>query len=130
MNEFMERLEKWGADPEEAIQRMVNDELFYRSLLEKIVKKKEWELFRTAIEEGDYNQAFRIAHDIKGTTAVLSLMPLYNAVKPIVEELREGTPGKDFSRETEIFFHEIEMFQDIFSETMISSCQKEESVLK
>ena len=94
---------------------MLDDESFYRSLLEKFVKKKEWEWLRQAIGEGDYYMAFRLAHDIKGTTAVLGLMPLYDTVKVLVEELREGKPGKDFPREAEFFFHEIETFQDIFS---------------
>lgn len=115
MKELTDKLEKWGADPVEALHRMLDDEPFYKNLLEKFIKKKEWELFRNAVEEENYQKAFRLAHDIKGTTAVLSLTPIYSAVSVLVEELREGEPGEGFRDELKIFFREIKMLQEIVS---------------
>lgn len=115
MTDLMERLEKWGADPVEAIHRMLDDESLYRSLLEKFVKKKEWELFQSAIEERDYYKAFRLAHDIKGSAAVLSLTPIYDVIKVLVEQLREGEPDDAFVSETEVFFRECKMLENMMS---------------
>jgi len=100
LTEIKRQLREWGADPDTAIERMMNDEKFYRKMLKKFAEEDELcELGIIARE--DPKEGFRIAHNLKGTAGTLGLTPLYNAVCDVVEDLREeprDTLEKDLER--------------------------------
>ena len=88
MTEIKRQLREWGADPDTAIEHMMNDEKFYRKMLKKFAEEDELcELGIIARE--DPKEGFRIAHNLKGTAGTLGLTPLYDAVCDVVEDLRE-----------------------------------------
>ena len=94
----LEDLEKWGADPQEAISRVLGDIPLYIQLVQEYGENNEIDLLRFEIEQTDYSSAFRIAHSMKGASVSLSLTPLTEALSDLVEALRpwyENRPETD-----------------------------------
>ena len=88
MNRIRYNLIEWGADPDEAIRRVMDDELFYKKLLLEFADGEMLRRLQRSVESGQYKQAFQIAHEMKGAAANLSLTPLCAAVSNVVEDLR------------------------------------------
>ncbi len=110
MNQVMANLKRWGAQPEEAVHRMVDDEEFYLKVLSGFYRRREWEQLCRNVDEMQFQAAFRVAHDLKGVTATLGLTPLFEAVSEIVEDLREE-PVTEQSRERLII--DMEAFREL-----------------
>ena len=89
MEKLIEELKNWGADTDAGIQRVMNDEEFYRMLVLKFADSPEFETLEAALDRGDRKAAFGIAHSLKGASANLSLTPFYRAVAEVVEDLRK-----------------------------------------
>lgn len=111
-SQLLFHLELWGADPKAAIEIMDNDESFYFKILLKFVQKREWDSLEAALQRHLYSDAFKIAHDLKGVTATLSLTPLRDAVSKIVEDLR-GDPLPELDEDLLIFRLELSRLQKI-----------------
>ena len=114
MEEKWKELVEWGADYEGAVKRMMGDVAFYENVLRKFYRKKEWEILREKLEEGDYRQAFLAAHDLKGVTVTLGLLPLWKSVSVVVEDMRtlplsESKAGQ-LQKDYEQFFREVDAF--------------------
>lgn len=90
----LEGLEKWGAHPEEAIERLLGDKMLYRQLIREFGETNDIDLLRFRLEQMDYNAAFRIAHSMKGAAVSLSLTPLTEALGKLVEQLRPWYEGE------------------------------------
>lgn len=90
MTEIKRQLIEWGADPDGAILRMMNDEGFYRQMLDKFAAEKELRVLGDVARRNP-REGFRIAHSLKGTSGMLGLTPLYDAVSDVVEDLRGET---------------------------------------
>ena len=99
MDKLIEELRNWGADTDGGIQRVMNDEEFYRMLILKFSDSPEFASLEAALDCGDRGEAFRIAHSLKGASANLSLTPFCRAVSEVVEDLRKysGAGGKALS---------------------------------
>lgn len=93
MDKLIEELRNWGADTDGGIQRVMNDEAFYRMLVLKFADSPEFETLEDALDRGDRKAAFGIAHSLKGASANLSLTPFYRAVAAVVEDLRKYSGG-------------------------------------
>lgn len=110
----MKLLKKWGADCDDAIERMMGDEAFYYSVLLKFYKSGEWKELKEKIDKKVYTEAFRTAHDIKGVTSTLGLNPLVTSVSAVVEDLRtEPKTEEQMNRldcDMELFLKKIEEF--------------------
>ena len=89
MDKLIEELRNWGADTDGGIQRVMNDEGFYRMLILKFADSPEFASLEKALDCGDREEAFRIAHSLKGASANLSLTPFLRAVSAVVEDLRK-----------------------------------------
>lgn len=89
MDKLIEELRNWGADTDGGIQRVMDDEEFYRMLVLKFADSPEFETLEAALDRGDRKAAFGIAHSLKGASANLSLTPFYRAVAAVVEDLRK-----------------------------------------
>lgn len=119
MKDIMEKLKRWGADPEDAIYRMMGDEQFYHSVLQKFAKGREWNELDAAVGQMRYSDAFRIAHDLKGVMSTLSLNPLRTIISDIVEELRNEPETEEQEKKVlqdmELFLQEIAVFEEIMN---------------
>lgn len=82
-------------DLEDASERfMKNDELFKKFLFRFPAETGFHELF-SLLEEGKAEEAFKLAHSLKGVTANLALKSLNEALKPISDILKAKTlPGE------------------------------------
>ena len=94
MGNELEGLEKWGAHPSEAIARLLGDHTLYTQLIREFYDNNDVDLLHFRLEQKDYAAAFRIAHNMKGASASLSLTPLTKALGKLVEDLRPWFEGE------------------------------------
>lgn len=78
----------FGANADEGMSRCMNNESFYLRLVESVKQEKGFDALQAAIESGDLDAAFEIAHSLKGVLGNLSLTPLYEPMSEITELLR------------------------------------------
>lgn len=86
MNRY--KLTKAGVDVSQGLKRLGNDKEFYENLLIRFCEDTRYDQLRQAMEQKDMEQAFQHAHALKGTAGNLSLTRLFDALNPLVEELR------------------------------------------
>lgn len=84
--------EKIGADYEEAITRMMKDERIAK-FAGMFLRDTSFTELKAAMETENYDEAFRMAHTLKGVCQNLSFTALYGPVQEITEALREK--GRD-----------------------------------
>lgn len=120
MDKLIEELRNWGADTDGGIQRVMNDEEFYRMLVLKFADSPEFETLETALDRGERKDAFGIAHSLKGASANLSLTPFYRAVAEVVEDLRKysgvggvGREAAEEDAELELHLQQYRMQRDL-----------------
>lgn len=83
-------LVKAGVDVKEGIERFNKSKELYFSMLSEFPKDSYFFEMKTALEEGNKEEAFRTAHAFKGICGNLSLKALHTLLVPMVEELRSG----------------------------------------
>lgn len=81
--------ELMGADYEDVLGRLMNDKLVKRFLY-KFADAKDMEELKDSLATKDYETAFRMAHNLKGVCANLSLKKLGASSSELCEELRDG----------------------------------------
>ena len=86
--EFRRRLENGGADVEATLRRFMGNEGMYLRFLKMFPSDPNYENLGKNLEAGDYGEAFKCAHTLKGVSANLGLEPVQNAVSGLVEALR------------------------------------------
>lgn len=91
MSILMDRFTAYGVNPQEVMERFVDDEELYAACLEEFVHDAAFERLKKALDASDYSAAFGQAHTLKGVAGNLGLPPLYQAVCNIVEPLRLST---------------------------------------
>ncbi len=87
----LDELRAFGANVEEGLGRCVNNEDFYLKMVKKAVDDNSCEDLEKAIGAKDLDQAFEIAHALKGVFANLALTPLSEPVSEMTELLRNRT---------------------------------------
>ncbi|MBE6741876.1 MAG: Hpt domain-containing protein [Ruminococcaceae bacterium] len=87
----VEKLNEFGANTNEALERCMNNEGFYIMLVEKALKDDSLERLDSALKSGNLDEGFEIAHSLKGVLGNLSLTPLYEVIVEITELLRSRT---------------------------------------
>lgn len=85
---------KW-IDYRQGLSRFSGAETLYRKYLIKFPEDPTFAQLQSAMAAGDYGEAFRCAHTLKGITGNLSLTSLSDAVGDLVEQLRDqrNIPG-------------------------------------
>ena len=86
--DFKTRLEENGADVDATIRRFMGNENMYLKFLKKFPGDQNYLNLGVNLEAGNYEEAFRCAHTLKGVSANLGLVPVQTAVSELVEELR------------------------------------------
>lgn len=74
----------------DGLKRFSNMAALYHKHLKKFLDDTTYRQLAAAMEEQDYELAFRQAHTLKGVAGNLSLAGLYNQLIPFVEGLRNG----------------------------------------
>ena len=87
----LETLRAWGANVDEAMERCLNNETFYLTLVRKGLQDPNFNRLPEAVGNGDLDKAFDAAHALKGVTANLALTPILKPVQEITELLRSRT---------------------------------------
>lgn len=87
------KLREFGADVNTGLSRCANNEGLYIRLVGITVKEISSGTLGKAIEEGDFDKAFEIAHKLKGGVTNLALTPISGPLCELNELLRNKTPG-------------------------------------
>ena len=87
----IEKLKELGANTDEGLTRCMNNEQFYFRLIGKAMSDNSFEKLKTAVETGDLDTAFELAHALKGVTGNLALTQLFEPISEMTELLRDRT---------------------------------------
>lgn len=82
------------ANYDDVMRRLGSEERITR-FLSKILEDKSFLLLCNSMKAGNYEEAFRAAHSIKGICMNLGLTPLQESSSALTENLRDGKPDKD-----------------------------------
>lgn len=85
MNDICCKLDKWGCDVSNALNRVLNDEHFYLQCVRTFSQDEEFELLGLALKNKDVTKAFEHAHLLKGTSSNLGITPLTSILISLVE---------------------------------------------
>ena len=85
---FKLKLEESGADVQSTLRRFMGKEELYLKFLKKFPEDQNYQKLGESLEAGNYEEAFRNAHTLKGVAANLGLVPVQTVVSGLVEELR------------------------------------------
>ncbi len=79
-----------GNDYDGALNRTAGDEELLLSLFDMFLNDKSWPELTAAMANGDAKAAFAAAHSLKGSSGMLGMTKLYDAMRPLTEALRSG----------------------------------------
>lgn len=85
---FRRQLEENGADVETTLRRFVGNAAIYEKFLKKFPEDPNYEKLGENIGTGDFEEAYKCAHALKGVVGNLGLTPVFERVSKLVEELR------------------------------------------
>lgn len=85
-----EKLMAVGIDYDEAIKRFAGATELFEKFLKEMAIMKVIEPLKKALADGNVEEAFAVAHTLKGNFGNMSAKPLYEKITPIAEELKKG----------------------------------------
>lgn len=85
-----------GGDYESVVARLMTEALVQKFML-KFLDDASYDTLLSSLENGNYEEAFRAAHTIKGICQNLGFTKLFNTVDPLTEALRGGCALTDKS---------------------------------
>lgn len=99
---LLTELKEMGVNTDEALARFMNNSAFYERMLGKFVANAESTEVMSFIDSGDFEQAEKNAHTLKGVTGNLSLTPLFKGYDGVVSAIRSGdfTAAKQIMSDT------------------------------
>ncbi len=90
MNSIMQKLESNGCDMKGVMNRMLDDETFYVSLLSEAINDDGFKQLGMALSQGDVTGAFECAYRLKGMLANMGFTSLYKMASGMEARLRKG----------------------------------------
>lgn len=94
MSELLkQKLKENGADVEGTLHRFMNNDNLFLKFILKFKDDKNCALLKDALDQKNYEEAFKAAHTLKGVSANLGLNPIFDRASAITELLR----GKEAS---------------------------------
>ncbi len=110
-------LEAWGADIEGALQRMMDDSVFYHRLLREYAQNPAlWELV-VKVGDGQYKESYITAHSLKGAAANLGLIPIMERLEIVVRDLRFDPDEDELTKDMKGFMLERDRFIEIMADS-------------
>lgn len=82
-----EKLVSAGINYDEGIHRFSGKAEIYEKYIRRLFEQNPMEELKSQIDEKNYENAFRLAHSLKGTTGSLSVNKLYDKMCALVEVL-------------------------------------------
>ena len=76
------------------VLRRLGSEKFIEKYLKKMLDDGNYDILRQAVEKGDFPEAFRASHTLKGICLNLGLSTLSESSSMLTEELRDDPDGK------------------------------------
>lgn len=95
-----------GIDVKGLIQRFMGNEALAERFLKKFISDESFDKLKTAIEEGNCEDAFKAVHTLKGVAGNLGLMVIFESADRMTEKLRAGdmsTAAEDCSRLEQVY---------------------------
>lgn len=90
MTELESAYGAYGMDWAAAIERVDGDDELLRELLSMFSADGSYDELMCALTERDAQRGFRAAHSLKGSSGMLGMTGLFEALKAITEPLRRG----------------------------------------
>lgn len=90
-----EKLMEAGIDYDDGVRRFAGKPQIYEKYLVKMFEGNLMEILEKQLDEKKFSEAFRTAHDLKGTSGSLSLNVFYKKICELVEVLRGNAPDGD-----------------------------------
>ena len=87
----LDQLREYGADVETGLSRCANNERLYLRLVNICVQELSANDLETALNAGDPDKAFEIAHKLKGGVTNLALTPIADPICELTDLLRNKT---------------------------------------
>ncbi len=87
----IEILKEFGADTEEGLARCMNNEEFYLKMVNMGIADERFETMKEVLEAKNLDEAFEMAHAMKGVFGNLALTPIYQPISDMTEFLRVRT---------------------------------------
>ena len=84
----IEKLNEFGANTTEGLERCLNNKDLYLRLVNKLMSDESFSDLKVELEKKNYDVAFQIAHSLKGVLGNLALTPLYKIACELTELLR------------------------------------------
>lgn len=91
----LEKLKEFGADTDEGLARCMNNEDFYLKMVGMGIADERFDSIKGVLESGNYEEAFEIAHALKGVLGNLALSPIYDPMSEMTELLRSKDSSAD-----------------------------------
>ncbi len=83
-----------GADVEGTLHRFMGNEALFSKFLLKFKDDKNYAGLTECLDQGNYEEAFKYAHTLKGVSANLGLDPVCGPVSALTELLRGKAPSE------------------------------------
>ena len=99
-----EALIRGGIDRDAGVHRFGGNAEIYEKYLLKFFAKNEMAALQQALESGDLDDAFRTAHNIKGSAGNLSITAFFHKICELVDALRAGVTDGSLM----VMYHEAE----------------------
>ena len=113
---FRIKLEESGADVQATLKRFMGNENMYLKFLKKFPGDPNYQKLGESLEAGDYEEAFKCAHTLKGVAANLGLVPVQTTVSGLVEELRSKKNEDVDTAKTNALWQELKKVYEQFVE--------------
>lgn len=88
---MLRELEEMGCNIDRIKNRFMGDREFYKECFQDFVRTNQIEQLGELLASGDAQEAFVLAHNLKGTLGNLELTPLVKIIIGVVEPLRQGS---------------------------------------
>lgn len=89
----LEALQDMGIDTKEGLARCMNKEDFYIKMLKLGLADSKFDLIEDVLRDKKIEEAFELAHALKGAAGNLALTPIYKPISELTELLRNKVDG-------------------------------------
>lgn len=90
---LFEELDELGVDVDEGLERVLDDEPLYETMLGMFVERLDSNPIMTEdFEAADLDQLIKQVHALKGLTGNLAMTPIFEGYMQILDLLRTGCP--------------------------------------
>ena len=89
-NTYKKQLQEAGVNLDKALNRFMGNETMYDKFLFLFTQEKSFEELEKSLDNRNVQEAFMLAHTMKGIVANLEIQPLLDLLSPMTEQLRKG----------------------------------------